>query len=157
MEKDPPKLKKQFIIIGAVLGLLLMLLPGFFKVKESKKEEISTQSTEYYSELLENKLEELLSEAKGVGKVRVVVTLDSSVESVLAQNSNRSESSIAVDYVIISTNEGEEAVPLCEIYPKVRGVAVVCTGGTNAEVKERVTSLVSSALGISSNKIAVSG
>ncbi|MBQ4066826.1 MAG: hypothetical protein IJD22_04175, partial [Clostridia bacterium] len=101
--------------------------------------------------------EELLAEASGVGEARVIVTLDSSAESIMAQNSSATESSVSVDYVIVSKGSDEEAVPLCEIYPRVRGVAVVCTGGSNAEVKERVTMLIASALGISTNKIAVSG
>jgi stage III sporulation protein AG len=63
----------------------------------------------------------------------------------------------ASEYVIVNGGDGEEPVLISELYPRVRGVAVVCTGGKNAEVKNRVTELIAAALGISVNKIAVSG
>ena len=99
----------------------------------------------------------MICSASGVGDAHVVVTLDRTGEFVFAQNEDENENSKSTDYVIVNSGEGEEAVLISEIYPKVRGVAVVCTGGNNAAVKKKVTELISSALGISSSKIAVSG
>lgn len=156
MDKKLKGAKKYWIIGAAVLGVLLMILPSFFE----KKNDVPTpqkEETVYYSQILEEKLTSLIKAASGVGDARVVVTLDSSTQSVFATNEKTDEKSRAVEYVIINGQEGDEAVPVKEIYPKVRGVAVVCTGGANAEVKKRVTELISAALGISANKIAVSG
>lgn len=148
---------KKYLIIGAaVLGILLMILPALFPKKEAGGDE-EKEETVYYSKILEEKLTELLESAEGVGKVKVVVTLDCTTQSVWATNEKTDEKSHAVEYVIINGNEGDEAVPVKEIYPRVRGVAVVCAGGNDAKIKKRVTELICAALGIAANKIAVSG
>lgn len=146
--------KKILIIAFAVLGILLIILPGIFHKAEDKEEE---KETTYYSQILEDKLTDLIRSAEGVGDARVVVTLDSSTQSVWATNEEKGEKDSAVEYVIISGKDSDEPVPVMEIYPRVRGVAVVCSGGESAEVKKRVTELICAALGISANKIAVSG
>ncbi|MBE6588489.1 MAG: hypothetical protein E7647_08795 [Ruminococcaceae bacterium] len=155
MDKERLKNKKIWLIAAAILGIVLMVVPGLFPESEESKEKAA--DTVYYSEILEKKLKELITSAEGVGEATVVVTLDTSLESVYATNEKRGEGSIAVEYVIINTGDGEEPVPVSEIYPRVRGVAVVCSGGAEPEVQKRVTELICAALGISSNKIAVSG
>ena len=148
-------MKRYLLIVGAVLGGLLMLLSRF--IPEDK--EVPTEKTDvtYYTERIEQKLEDLISSAAGVGKATVVVTLDSQEEYVFAKNTTEGQMQKASEYVIVNGGDVEEPVLISELYPRVRGVAVVCTGGKNAEVKNRVTELIAAALGISVNKIAVSG
>lgn len=141
----------------AVIGLLLLILPGLMPEKEEPKDETETETVTYYTEKLEKKLSELVSSAVGTENARVVVTLDRTQEYVYAKNESKSNSQSAAEYVIISGGSAEEPILVTEIYPKVRGVAVVCAGGDNAAVRERVTELICAALGISANKIAVSG
>ena len=146
--------KKIIIIAAAIIGILLMVLPGLFQKSEKEEEK---KETVYYSKILEEKLTSLLESAEGVGKAQVVVTLDSSTQSVFATNEKTSDGSSAIEYVIINGKDSDEPVPVKEIYPRVRGVAVVCSGGGSAEIKKRITELISAALGIPANKIAVSG
>ena len=150
------KFKRYILIGGAILGALLMILARFVP---EPKEDVETKESDvtYYTERIEKKLEDLISSAQGVGKATVVVTLDSQEEFVFAQNTSENGTQKASEYVIISSKDGEEPVLISELYPKVRGVAVVCTGGKSTEVKNRVTELIAAALGISVNKIAVSG
>ena len=63
----------------------------------------------------------------------------------------------ASDYIILKNNNEEEAVMLREIYPRVRGIAVVCTGGDLPRIRETVTDLLSAAIGIPASKIQVAG
>ena len=63
----------------------------------------------------------------------------------------------SADFIIVSDSDGEHAVKLCEIYPKIRGVAVVCTDGDLPQVKESVVRLLSASLGIPSSRIEVAG
>ncbi|MBE6714527.1 MAG: hypothetical protein E7575_04475 [Ruminococcaceae bacterium] len=152
-------LKKYKIWALAALGVLLMILPGLISRgsdKVSTDADNTRESPELYSERIEAELEELLSAAEGVGRVQVVVTLESTDERVLAQNESYSDSSYSTDYVIVGSSGSEEGIILKEIYPKVRGVAVVCDGGANTETKLRIIELISAALGISKGKIAVS-
>ena len=134
-----------------------MTVPGLITKKEKKAEQADDSEVSYYTEMLENKLRELICAAEGVGSARVVLTLDGTGEYVYAKNEKTSDSSYAADYVIVTAENGGSTVLLTEIYPKIRGVAIVCDGGGSDEVKKRVTELVSCALGISANKIAVSG
>ncbi len=157
MDKVLTGAKKYWLIGAAVLGILLMILPSVLPKNEEKDSKEQREETVYYSRILEEKLTELITAAEGVGEAKVVVTLDSSTQSVWATNERTDEKSLAVEYVIIKGSEGDEPVPIKEIYPKVRGVAVVCSGGGNSEVKKRVTELICAALGLSANKIAVSG
>ena len=62
------------------------------------------------------------------------------------------------EYFKITTSATDRGgIELYVISPRVRGAAVVCTGGDNPKVKKTVTELVSSALGIDTTKIAVAG
>ena len=86
----------------------------------------------------------------------VLVTRDSGSEYVYAANTEESEGSGTREYLIVSGENGGEPVRVTEICPKVRGVAVVCTNGDRADVKEKITTLLSAALGIPTNRIRVS-
>lgn len=150
-------MKKYWMIALAALGVVLMLIPTFLKDDKSEKGEKSEEtSLEFYSERMEERLEALLESAQGVGKVRVILTLDSTREKVLAVNEEYSKDNYSAEYVIVNSQNEEEGIMIKEIYPKIRGVAVVCDGGDDPNVKMRVIELISAALGIPSNKIAVS-
>jgi len=151
------KNKKYRIVILGIVGLALLILPGLLSNREKRSDTSAVTDIEYYSDKIEEKLEELLAFANGVGNVRVVVTLDCSDETVYAQNTDVKGDGYSGEYVIIASDGEEGGVRVKEIYPKIRGVAVVCDGGDNIAVKKRVTELVSGALGISSGKIVVSG
>ena len=42
-----------------------------------------------------------------------------------------------------------------EIYPEIRGIAVVCDGGNNPVIKEQLVSILSALFGINTNRISV--
>ena len=52
---------------------------------------------------------------------------------------------------------GDKTVLINEIYPQIRGVAIVCTNGDNVQIQKKVTELISASLGISSGRITVAG
>jgi stage III sporulation protein AG len=82
-----------------------------------------------------------------------MITFENIGEQVMAENKSSSSS----EYVIISGGDIDEGIKLTEIFPTVRGASIVCTNGNDAVVKEKITSLVSSALGIPTNRITVAG
>ena len=145
------KNKKRLIIAGAAAGILLVILS--FIIPNGEK---TSESIEYYSTKLEEKVKTLVSSVDGVSDVSVMVTLDSGTEKVYAQNTEKTEERTVCDYAVIS-GDGTGALELKEIYPRVRGVAVVCAGGDSPEIQEKLISLLTSALGISSNRITVCG
>ncbi len=154
------KRRSAFVIAAAMLiGIVMLLLP-------SGKEESSDGATELelnvttYTERLEEKIRALCSEVDGVGNVSVLVTLDCASEKVYAERRDESSgsgsSSYSSDYIIIENKNGTSPVTVTEIYPRIRGVAVVCDGGDTPRVKTKLVSLLSAALGIATSRISVS-
>lgn len=148
--------KRWIAIPGLVLGILLLVWSSIFPQKETGSE--AEYTIQYYTDILETRITELCTSISGIEEATVLLTLESGSEYVYAQNiSSTGSDTGAWDYVIIRQGEGEEAVMVTEIYPKIRGVAVVCTGGESAAVQQTITDLLSASLGISSNRIRVAG
>lgn len=160
--------------IGA-LGAVVLLLGGLFTDgKDAETGKISSavsgvSAAEEYEKALEVRLEELLSHVEGVGEVSVMVTLESTEQTVYAQtvqkssdmtqtqqNGGSERSSYTAEYVLIENDGGDEqALTETTLQPTIKGVAVVCTGAQELYVVSRITELVSTVLGVPSNRICV--
>ena len=122
---------------------------------------------------LERRLEGILSEMEGVGKVRVMVTLASSKEKVIEKDSPASRSNVREEdsaggsrdtqqvdadesTVYIKTEKGEQ-IPYVvkEVSPVVEGVSVVAQGGGDALVQKNITEVIQALFGIEVHKIKV--
>ena len=137
------KYKSKIIIFSlAIAGILLIVFSSY----ESSDKKSNISSASLYTEAIENKIEDFLKSVDGINKVKAIVTLDTSEETVYAQNSN------GLDYIL--TNDGSP-ISVTEIYPTVRGVAIACTNGDNDEVRMKITELISAYLGIPSNRIKI--
>lgn len=137
------------IIILAIIGILLII---FGSMAGNSKNDVQVEATDvsFYTAYLEGRVAELCKSVDGITEATVFLTLDCSGEYVYSKDSSS-------DYIILSGSDGEEAVRLCEIYPRVRGVAVVCTGGELPRIREIVTELLSASLDLPSSKIKVAG
>ncbi|MBQ6789031.1 MAG: hypothetical protein IJO81_02455 [Clostridia bacterium] len=145
-------------VICAVIGLVLLLFSGGGAEKKTDNDDY--RSVVSYTEKLENRVSELCLSVEGVNEVSVLLTLESGSEFVYADNikdeSREGGRSYTSDYIIIEKDDGTSPVVTCEIYPKIRGVAVVCNGGDKPAVQKKLTELLSAALGISAGKIRIS-
>ncbi len=174
------KARRNIIIAAGILGMVLILLSSFLDDTSSKDDDLAeeeTAQTDYsvqdYKTSLESQLTQIISRISGVGDVSVMITLDCTAEDVYAtdksldgQTQESAEDSLAssasqeysedTTYVIVQDDDGNErAVLLKQIMPKVSGVLVVCGGGDDSVVKEKVTNAVSSVLGVSRGKVYV--
>lgn len=124
---------KRLIIIAGIAGLALIMLSSFadFSSFGSDKEEFSVTT---YSTQIENDLQTVVSRIEGAGKTQVLLTMENSVEYVYLKDS---------------------ATKTKEIQPHIRGVLVVCEGGDDPVVVERITSAVTKALDISTAKVCI--
>ena len=155
--------QSKFKIITAIglIGILLIFLSDAFSSKEKKEEQV-TQSYNYneYISNLENQLEGVISSIDGVGECKIMITLENTAESVYAtdvETKNDSDSANLKDeYVIYNSSDGETPVLIKEYFPKVQGVTVVCTGGDNISVKEKIIEAVTSLFNIATNRVSVS-
>ena len=138
------------------LGVVLMLLPGKSRTEPQPETESAPSASESFDlAALERQLSSALSEISGVGEAEVVLTLRTSGERVLAQDTSEGASS-DTETVIVSTGTGtEEAVSVKTIYPKFQGALVVCEGADQAKVKLEVLQAVSAVTGLRSDQISV--
>jgi len=117
---------------------------------------------EYCSEL-ETKLENVLSQIKGAGQVKVMLSVDGSPEFVYATDSdtkvsntnNGSTTTSSTSPIIVQTNGNSEPLILTENLPIVKGVIVVSSGASDIGIKIDILQAVSTLLDISTEKISV--
>lgn len=150
--------KYKFVALILCLGVVLMLLPVRGDNQSNQTQAVS-QSEEgeqtFDLEALERRMESALSEINGVGEVTVVLSLRSSGEDILAQDTSEGTTSDR-ETVIVSTGSGtEEAVSVKTIYPEFKGALVICEGAGNASVKLEVLQAVSAITGLSSDQISI--
>ncbi len=154
------KNRNKIVIAAGFLGILLILLSEI-SLGTSDSKESNAVNTDYaaYVSSLNEELTELLSSVDGVGECRVMITLRNTNESVYAKNIDSSSSdnskSQSDEYVIYDSQNGDSPILLKENFPDIEGVAVVCSGGDNIAVKEKVIKCVSALFNISSNRISV--
>ena len=149
-----PENKRPAIIIisGLILIFIICISPAFSG--NGKNGEKTDKSGKVQSEAIketETKLAELISSIDGAGKAKIMLTMDSSEENIYARDINGEKS----EYVVIKTNSNENGMLIKAVYPKIRGVAVVCEGGDKPKVKVDITNIICSSLGISSTKISI--
>lgn len=161
--------KACIILVIGILGLLLIVVSEFIPKSKSNNESNDSSSlsdTSYsnsFKTQTEKELKDIISKIDGVGEVSLMLTLDGTTEYVYAEDvdtqndeDSDSKSNKYKNEVIIVDSDGNETALVKKIIePKVKGVVIVCTGGGNLEVKERVIKAVSSALNISTNNICV--
>lgn len=169
----------QNLLIVLFIGIIMLLIGGFFskddKVSKGTKDTQNlVQTSNYldeYDVALENKIQGILSQINGVGRVSVAITYSSSKEIVPAQDIKQNESNtnekdkeggvrntIETDTdskVIVGQQTETKPVILKEIPPQVKGVVVVADGAGNGVVKANIEKAVSTALGISLSKVEV--
>ncbi len=116
-----------------------------------------TRSAEEYRADLEARMEAICSQVAGVGAVDVVVTLEGGYEYVYATDKRITAGGETQSYITVGSGNSESLVYITERAPAITGIGVVCTGGMDAEVRREVTSLLSAAFGVGSNKIYVTG
>ena len=154
------------------LLLLSELLPE--KEKRTTAEEsavVSAISEE--AARLEEKLEALLAGMEGVGRVNVLVTLESGSTYIYAQEKKESsdtasdggadsrtrleqKASTEEKYIFVEDENGRKrALLITTASPVVKGVVVICEGADRAKVKLRVMNAVTVALGVSSARVSI--
>lgn len=155
--------KKVRLLIICGLGLVLLLfLWGLFPDEQQAAPEAGADLSAY-EKTLEQKTEALLKQVEGVGKLSVMITLDRDYEKVYqTDQTKKSEKSTASDTDNRSEEQTEavvlakdEALIRTSKAPRVLGVAVVCEGGSQAVVQQRVVDTVTTLFELSSARVSV--
>lgn len=148
--------KTLLIVVFAIVGMLMIVFSGDYS---ADKEYSETESVDNIASNYEEKLEKLISEIEGVGKVSVMITYESGEENVFASDKDESfrngEQKFKNDYIIIDGENGETGLKIKSIYPEIKGVAVVCSGAHDSVIRERIISVVSALFDINTKNISV--
>ncbi len=165
--------KYNWLFAIGLLGILLIGLSGVLSGGEVSNNETSsvTVSSEQYAANLENQLCDMLQHVDGVGKCKVMVTIDQGTEYIYATQEKNSKNTIETSednkfsaenesadeetYIMVETDNGEQPLLITQLSPKVKGVVVVCGGGDNPAVCQKVCKAVATALHISETRICV--
>ena len=153
----------KYVILVAVIGILLLIWP----VSEKTETTVSVPAVSEGGDSLreqEREMEAILSKVNGVGRVDVMLTLQSGTELVLASNSslrysgsphNPDDYDRSSETVTVSGGSGSDVVVTQEKSPQYRGALVVCDGGDNDAVRLQIIEAVAALTGLGSDRIAV--
>lgn len=144
----------KYVFLVIAVGAALLLWPEGERGQTVQAEAPLEQG--FSVERTEEKLEDILSQIDGAGKVRVMLTVKSGAEQVLAQDTTVSDREETWETVVISTGSGtQEVVVQTQIYPEFRGALIVCEGGNDPGVRLLITQAVSALTGLGSARITV--
>ena len=140
---------KYCIIVILVIILLVIAIPW------SSKTSNQTLTVNEYVYTLENKLETILSNIEGVGKVNVAITVDGGTETVIAmkKTSNENSGKITTEETPIIVNG--KTVVLKELNPNVTGVLIVAEGAENISTLRKIQQATTSLLGVNINLVEI--
>jgi len=136
-------------------------------------EATNQEDTQGYAQKLEQRLEDILSVMKGVGKVKVMVTLQATSEEIIEKDQptersittendgdggkrNINDMSSEETTVYITDGQGNQ-IPYVvkKLEPVVEGVTVVAQGGGNPVINKNITDIIQALFGIQPHKIIV--
>lgn len=154
----------KILVILGFTGMILILLPEFFFVNKNEKKEEKQEAADY-AEYITEAAEKILGKIEGVGRVSVMLTTDGTEEYIYEkesrENNSSSESgkSVQSEYecILVQKDGEKEALVKKVIHPEIKGVVVVCEGGNNSIIQEKICSALSVALDIPTNRIYVAG
>ena len=165
-----------WLTILGVAGMLLIMITGFWPAEDNSRNSNAAggESLYQYAQQTEQRLQQILSQIKGVGTVHVLVTLENGVEYRYAADEKKSGDSVFTyadgkdlpskvqekqdsqqSYILVDSTGGKKPLVLTELSPRVKGVVVVCEGAASPVIRQRVTDAVTTALGVTSLQVCV--
>lgn len=165
--------KPKLLIALGIFGIALLLFSTFFEGENSKESKTSVNNiaeVEEYRKMLEEDVLKIVKSISGDKKATVVVTLENGIKYSYADSFNSQSSSSSgtnaknesnsssKTYLTVRGDDGvENPLIITEIMPEVRGVAIVCEGGNDAVLAEKISKAVMAALNITSKRVYIVG
>jgi len=172
-QKKEPGMKEWAIIFAAGALLLLLSVPDLFHKEETETTEASAsvqqrqEQTEEYAESMERKLEEMLRKIDGVTSVKAMITVTSTTEKVVLQDtisdSEDLEEKDGGGGERTSRKNTEETKTVLagdtpfltkELTPKVEGVVVVISGAESTKILA-ITEAVQALFDVPAHKVKI--
>lgn len=155
--KKSRKLQIGLAILVAFVIILCYLL--FIRSPSSNnnqdKENQVLSNAEIYAQNLEDKLEDVLSQIKGAGEVKVLINLGSGFEYVYAMEEEIKQTSsgtITSNSIVLVSGE---PVLIKQIYPKISGVIVAASGADDISVKVNLITAIQTVIDVENKDITI--
>lgn len=155
-----------FMTVCGCGGMLLIMISSLIPDKADTATTtadsncISVCDVDSFCHETEQRLAAFLSDIDGAGEVKVYLSAGSSERYIYAAEGRRSRSDSKTEeeekYVMIGSGSEKSALVETVELPEIKGAVIVCGGGDDAAVRERMYKAASAALGISTAKIYVS-
>ena len=166
--------KDKRILVLFIISIVAVFLMIFSECSPSK-ETVNTKKEfdiDSYVKQTQEKITKIVQMIDGAGKCEVMITPERTIEYVYFQEEtlktdtheedslNSSKQTIKTETqtaaaFIDSNSKGKEALVTTTIMPKIAGVVVICEGGGNSVVQERVINAVATALNIEQSRVYV--
>lgn len=156
---------RRLLILAGVIGVALIALSEFLPKGEDPPPDPLpstaevTVTAQQVEQSMERRIGDLLSAVEGVGRCRVMVTLDSDSRSVYAADTttsvNGEHTTSGENVLTVDTDTGPVGLLLTRIQPTVKGVVVVCDGGSDPVICQRVAQIITTAFHISDRRVCV--
>ena len=149
--------KYKYVLLLAAVGLALLLWPSAGKASQAAA---TPEAQTDAAKVMGQQLEQVFSEIKGVGSVRVLLTVRSGTETVYAYDQNKTASksegsaSSGNTLTLVTAGGGEPVVVRTEA-PVFSGAVVVCEGAESAQVRLALTEAVRSLTGVTADNIVI--
>lgn len=175
LKKLSAKVKNpKIMLIAGLIGMTLICISSFAgKKSDGKKASYASDggiTAEEYRLQLEENIKSIVKEITGSSDPTVVVTLESGISYSYADvnegssadktesNSKSTSSENKQSYITVkSADGGEQALLVTTQMPQVRGVAIVCRGGDDEPINEKIQNAVTAALNITSKRVYIAG
>lgn len=150
----------RLLVVLGVAGMVLIALSEWLPRRSADTAPAAvTVTATQVEQALEQRISDLLSSVEGVGRCRVMVTLESGEQAVYAADTTRSAGdggeSASESYLTVDTDSGPVGLLITRVQPTVRGVVVVCAGAGDPAVCQRVQSVITTAFHISERRVCV--
>lgn len=144
-KKEIGRSRVAIIGVGFVLGVLLL----FFGGGKNEKQQVRSDDAAQYRILVESEITELCEDMLGE-RAEVFISLGSGYSYSYALDSRGG-------VMTVGSGSSESALVERVDMPEISGVGVVYYGEQTPEIERRLVELISSSLGVGSNKIFIIG
>lgn len=144
--------KYRYAVLILVIGLLLMWIP----VRLDNSAPQSDVTDEAPQTDITAELTQILMQIEGVGKVKLMLTIEAGECNIYQTDENRNAESIRTETVIITDSDRNEHPLITQVKPVTyRGAIVVCQGADSPATKLAIVEAVSRVTGLGADCISV--
>lgn len=148
--------KYKFVLLVVLVGIILMLLPVSSQTKETEENKSQIPQESFDLAAMEQRMEEVLGKIDGVGKLRLMLTLQSGTRLTLAEDTQRDQDRTQREIVTLNRGSGNQDIVITNrFYPVYQGAVVVCQGADSSAVRLAITETVQALTGLPSDRIRV--